>query len=36
MEKALLEKVNVKLNQKITPIVSSSNLHCIQLKNVEN
>jgi hypothetical protein len=32
----LLEKANVKLNQKITPIVSSYNLHCILLKNVEN
>jgi hypothetical protein len=32
----LLEKANVKLNQKITPIVSNSNLNCILLKNVDN
>ncbi len=31
-----VRKANVKLNQKITPIVSGSNLNCILLKNVEN
>ncbi len=29
-------EANVKLNQKITSIVSSSNLNCILLKNVDN
>jgi hypothetical protein len=32
---ALLEKKQCKFNQKITLIVSSSNLHCTLLKNVE-